>query len=76
MKREEDILNEMMEIVSKRDSLVKIIEEDRLRCCHNFKINFIVSKHLIVTNKTILSHAYVFLFILYHIVCVQPFAIV
>lgn len=32
LKVEESIINEMMEIVSKRDSLIAVIEEDRLRC--------------------------------------------
>lgn len=38
IKVEESIINEMMEIVVKRDSLIAVLEEDRLRCLsHKYK---------------------------------------
>lgn len=67
LKREEEILNEMMEIVSERDSLVKVIEEDRLRCCHSHRPTSLHFKQSIDSNQHFLSSA-CFLFIFIYIV--------
>lgn len=67
LKREEDILNEMMEIVSRRDSLVKVIEEDRLRCCHNDKTNRIYPNQSVVSNQYFISSACFLFFLFMHL---------
>lgn len=50
---ESSIINEMMEIVAKRDSLIALLEEDRLRC---FSKRMSVPHLSVPTNFCVIDH--------------------